>query len=127
LGYGTINETIQELAGDDLEGTVSGNFYDLGIDSEINKEFVAAIEEMSGVRPSHIEVQGYDAVKAICAAMTLADSTTDYGAIADAMHEIEVDSPRGLLKFGEDNKPSSATFYIQSVVDGKIEIIDTAN
>ena len=84
------------------------------IDTERNKDFVAAYQDAYDELPTVYAVQAYDAAAALDAAIDGAE-TTDGAGIAAALADIgEIDSPRGAWSFDADHNPDQP-YYLREV------------
>ncbi|WP_338452144.1 ABC transporter substrate-binding protein [Niallia oryzisoli] len=131
VGSGWLNaEDVrpqQKLAAEGIKSTL---FWDYHLDTEKNKSFVAAYEKAYDQRPSIESLEGYDAAAVIAKAIESLDGdVSDSKKVVDAIAAVELDSPRGPIKFDQESHNIIQNIYIMEteVVDGATEnkVIDT--
>lgn len=122
---GVMTQEYAKLGGANMDGAISGDIYSASETSAANQEFVKDFEDKYSRTPGKVELTHYEAVKAICAAMTSAKSDSDYDAIAAAMSGLKLDTPRGVLSFGDKGRARATAFYIQQAKDGVLGVIDS--
>lgn len=122
---GVVSQGVIDAAGGAMDGVITGDVYSSNVDTPANKAFVAAMEEeYPGVEVTKVMELNYEGVYALCDAMTAAGTSTDQEAIADAMREISIETPRGMVTFGELGRAQAPGFFIQEVRDGELHVID---
>jgi branched-chain amino acid transport system substrate-binding protein len=105
------------LVGNEGNRAISGAAWNVNNPSGSNRQFVADYEAEYGAPPDQLAAQAYAAVKALAAALRLADST-DRATIRAALDAIEfVESPLGLLTFDDHRNPNHSP-VIQVVENG---------
>jgi branched-chain amino acid transport system substrate-binding protein len=121
---GVVTTSSVETAGPDINGIITGDIYAPSLESEANQAFVKEFSSRyDGKLPGKGELTSYEALLAIAAAMEQAGSDTDYDAIAEAMRNLELDTPRGVLRFGDKGRASTESFFIQTVENGELVVL----
>jgi branched-chain amino acid transport system substrate-binding protein len=121
---GVVTTSSVQTAGQDINGIITGDIYAPSLDTEANQAFVEKFSARNeGKLPGKGELTSYEALLAIAAAMDEAGRDTDYPAIAKAMNDLELDTPRGRLTFGDKGRASAESFFIQTVEDGELVVL----
>ncbi len=111
-------------------GIKASIFWDYSLDTAENKAFVKAYEKKYNARPSIESAEGYDAAMIIAEAIKqLKGDVSDPDKVVEAISSIELNSPRGPIKFDKETHNVIQNLYIveTSVVNGATEnkVIDT--
>lgn len=123
---GVVSQNIIDATGEAMNGVLTGDVYSPGIDNEHNEQFVRAMnEKFPDAAITKVQELNYEGIYALCDAMTSANSKTDQEAIAEAMRRLSVETPRGLVTFGEKGRAQAPGFFIQEVRDGELHVIQT--
>jgi branched-chain amino acid transport system substrate-binding protein len=111
---GSINPLALKLAEGKLEGVITADNYVPTLDSPANKAFIAALEKrFPGEVPQFYQTLGYDAITVIAMSMQAAGTADDWQKIAEAMHRLSYDSPRGRLTFDEKGQVKLDVFLVK--------------
>jgi branched-chain amino acid transport system substrate-binding protein len=87
------------------------------LDTPANKAFVDAYKAANGKMPSEYTVQGYDAAKALMAAVD--SGATDRASLAQALRRVKFESPRGPVEIDPATDNIVQNIYIyETVKDG---------
>lgn len=117
---GGINPTLLKLGGESVNGLVASDNYVPASTSEANQLFLDRLAKRYPEDPPQLyHAVAYDAIMVIAEAMNAAGTADEWEKIAEAMHEVSYDSPRGPLTFDEKGQVALAPFLVQ-VVDGKM-------
>ncbi|MFO8074527.1 MAG: ABC transporter substrate-binding protein [Egibacteraceae bacterium] len=128
LGHGALTDEEvlaqqQALA----DGAITSLHYSAALDTPEARAFVAAFEEAYGRPASWAAEAGYAAAMVIDAALTGQDQATR-ARIIDALGEVEVDAPRGPLRFDEYGQ-AVHDVHVREVVEGpdawRNEVVET--
>lgn len=115
----SINATTEKLGGASLNGVISSDNWLPSLESPANKAFLAAFKEaFPEDQPQFYHAVGYDSIMVIALAMEKAQTADDWKKIAEAMHGLTYESPRGTLTFDEKGQLKLKTF-LTVVKDGK--------
>jgi branched-chain amino acid transport system substrate-binding protein len=96
-----FDESLLQQMGDDVIGSLSGNWYSAQLDNEINKRFVAAIQRDYKVDPGVYAAETYLCGEVLDhAAKAIGGKLEDKNALNKALHEAKVpDTLRGPVSF----------------------------
>jgi branched-chain amino acid transport system substrate-binding protein len=96
-----FDESLLQQMGDDVIGSLSGNWYSAQLDNEINKRFVAAIQRDDKVDPGVYAAETYLCGEVLDhAAKAIGGKLEDKNALNKALHEAKVpDTLRGPVSF----------------------------
>ncbi|MEQ5803126.1 ABC transporter substrate-binding protein [Halomonas sp. H10-9-1] len=126
LGSGFLTEgniTAMDGAG---EGVLTTMHYAETLDSEANRSFVSAYQDAYGVAPDTYSVQGYDTGAMLVQALeAVGGNTEDRDALIEALAQVELESPRGLMSFSNSHHPIQ-NVYLREIRDGQHEVVGTA-
>ncbi len=126
LGSGFLTEGNVKALGDAGEGVLTTLHYAETLDSEANNAFVSAYEEAYGEMPDTYSVQGYDTGAMLVQALeSVSGNTEDRDALIEALANVELESPRGLMSFSDSHHPIQ-NVYLREIRDGKHEVVDVA-
>lgn len=101
LGHGGLtDEEVLAQQRSIADGIVTGSTYSAALDSPENAEFVAAFRDAYGRAPSRYAESGYAAAMMLDEALSGANRASP-ATITDALRDVEVDAPRGPLRFDE--------------------------
>ncbi|MCH4565536.1 MULTISPECIES: ABC transporter substrate-binding protein [Halomonas] len=126
LGSGFLTEGNLGALGDAGEGVLTTLHYADTLDSDANRQFVAAYQEAYGKVPDAYAVQGYDTGMMLAQALDkVAGNTEDKEALIAALASVELESPRGLMSFSDSHHPIQ-NVYLREIRDGKHEVVDVA-
>ncbi len=110
----SFDQGILKAVGPAAVGAKNSSHWSKDLDFPGNKPFVEAFEKEYGRLPSLYAVQGFDTASLILSAMKKA-SIKDTDAFRAALKEADFDSPRGKLKFG-NNQHLIQTIYVREVI-----------
>ena len=127
IPYGNlaVDEGTAKNMGADAAGIYISASYITGIDSAENQAFLAAMAEHFGddlKTPNDLSVPQYEAVYLYKAALEKAGST-DPQAVIDALGEVEVMGPRGLIKMNKQRHAPLTMYLGQVQDDGSVAVI----
>ncbi|MBU8908207.1 ABC transporter substrate-binding protein [Desertibacillus haloalkaliphilus] len=125
-----VGEDVRPAQGDSPEGAIVSIFWDYNLDTPENIAFVEAYEAKYDERPSIESLEGYDAARIIVEALeSIEGDTSDPDQIVEAISQVEIDSPRGHIRFDQDTHHIIQNMYITETVieDGQTEnyVIDS--
>ena len=93
-GSGFVTSPLYVAAeGDAAVGVIASLHYVPTVDNELNTKFVETYKAAQDKAPSEFTIQGYDAAKALMAAID--SGASDRASIAEALRGLTFDSPRG--------------------------------
>lgn len=117
-GSGFLTSPLYVAAeGDAAVGVIASLHYVPTLDNAANKAFVAAYSAANGKMPSEYTVQGYDAAKALMAAID--SGASDRASIAAALRKVKFESPRGPVEIdGATNNIVQNIYVYETVKDG---------
>jgi branched-chain amino acid transport system substrate-binding protein len=100
-GFTQFDESLLQQMGDEVIGSISGNWYSAVLDNPINKRFVAAIQRDYKVDPGVYAAETYLCGEVLDhAAKQIGGKVEDKAALNKALHEAKVpDTLRGPLSF----------------------------
>lgn len=110
----SFDQGILKAVGQNAVGAQNTSHWSKDLDFPGNKTFVEAFQKEYGRLPSLYAVQGYDTASLILSAMKKA-SVKDTDAFRAAIKEADFDSPRGKLKFG-NNQHLIQKIYVREVI-----------
>lgn len=114
-GSGFVTSPLYVAAeGDAAVGVVAALHYVPTVDNETNNAFVATYKEAQGKAPSEFTIQGYDAAKALMAAVD--SGASDRASIAKALRGLKFDSPRGPVEIDAATNNIVHDVYIYETV-----------
>lgn len=119
------NAEFPKAIGEKTEGILSPTGYAPEADVETNKEFVEAYTKMTGNPPGEDEANAYTTGQVVAAAVEAVECAEQgecQEKLVKWLHENEVQTVVGPLKWDEAGRPQSA-HMIQQYVDGKIKIV----
>ena len=106
-----------DAQGASAEGVITALHYVPTIDNAENAAFVAAFREANGRTPSEYAVQGYDAARALSAA--LASGARDRETLAAALRQVSFEGPRGALSIDPATNNVVQPIYVYETVTGE--------
>jgi branched-chain amino acid transport system substrate-binding protein len=100
-GFTQFDESLLQQMGDEVIGSISGNWYSAVLENEINKKFVAAIQRDYKVDPGVYAAETYLCGEVLDhAAKQIGGKVEDKNALNKALHEAKVpDTLRGPVSF----------------------------
>lgn len=110
----SFDQGILKAVGPSAVGALNTSHWNKDLDFAANAPFVKSFQAEYGRLPSLYAVQGFDTANLILSAMGKA-SVKDTDAFRAALKEADFDSPRGRLKFG-NNQHLIQTIYVREVV-----------
>ena len=117
----SFDQGILQAVGDAALGVQNSSQWNKDLDNAANKKFVAGFQEKYGRLPSLYASQGYDAAKAIGAALkATGGDMSDKGAFRDAMRKADFESTRGNFAFGPNHHPIQDIYVREVVKEGDI-------
>jgi branched-chain amino acid transport system substrate-binding protein len=118
-----IGEQYAEGVGEEnTEGVMTATSWDEGLETPGNQEFAAAHEELHGVPPGEEAASAYVTAEIIQKAVEAVGSVDDQAALADWLHNNEVETIIGTLSWDEAGRPQGGNL-IGQWQGGNIEII----
>ncbi len=127
LGSGFMTEGNLTALGEAGEGVLTTLHYAETLESEENRTFVSAYEAAYGETPDAYAVHGYDTGAMLAEAFTTVEGDTrDRDALFAALAEVELDSPRGPLRFSASHHPIQ-NVYLREIRDGRHEVLSVAH
>ncbi len=117
IGPGDItDDDVINQMNDTMLGIVTSGQYSAAHPSAVNKAFVEGFKRMSnGLRPDHVGVAAYDAMRLIYAALGKTGGKTDGDALLAAMKGMAWESPRGPIAIDADTRDIVQNVYIRRV------------
>jgi branched-chain amino acid transport system substrate-binding protein len=115
-GDGCFDPQFIKAAGPDAEGTLVTFIPDQEKLSSA-KAVVAALKGRSGGRLGPYALYAYSAANVVLQGMAKAQST-DSIAVAKALHQMEVNTPFGMMKFDDKNDPQQSPYVMWKVENG---------
>lgn len=129
IPYGNlaVDEGTAKSMGADASGIFIAASYITSIDSKENKDFLAAMEAKFGgdlKTPNDLSVPQYEAVYAYKAAVEKAGST-DPEAVIQALGEVNVTGPRGVITMNKQRHAPLTMYLGQVLDDGSVKVIQS--
>lgn len=127
LPYGNlaVDEGTAASMGSIAEGIYISASYVTAIDSDANREFLAAMEAHFGdtlSTPNDLSVPQYEAVMAYAAAVEQA-GTTDTAAVIAALGDVTVEGPRGTIIMSHQRHAPLTMYLGQVTASGEVDVI----
>lgn len=118
-GYGYIvSEDLLHAEGAAAEGVNSGLNWAYGLDTPMNKEFVAKWLKKYGTSPSVDSVAGYVGAHVVWDAFKkLGGKVTSQEALSNAVLQTKIDTPRGPISFDPATRNVIQNIYIREVAE----------
>ncbi|MEQ8895593.1 MAG: ABC transporter substrate-binding protein [Roseovarius sp.] len=114
-GSGFVTSPLYVAAeGDAAVGVIAALHYVPTVDNEINNAFVETYKAAQNKAPSEFTIQGYDAAKALMAAVD--SGASDRASIAKALRGLKFDSPRGAVEIDAATNNIVHDVYIYETV-----------
>ena len=127
LGSGFMTEGNLTALGDAGEGVLTTLHYAETLVSEKNQSFVSAYQEAYGDMPDAYAVHGYDTGAMLIQALDAVEgNTTDREALIAALAAVELQSPRGPLRFSKSHHPIQ-NIYLREIRNGRHEVLSVAH
>ncbi|MCH4565373.1 ABC transporter substrate-binding protein [Halomonas sp. EGI 63088] len=127
LGSGFLTEGNLAALGGAGEGVLTTLHYAETLDSKENRAFVSAFEAAYGETPDAYAVHGYDTGTMLAQALeAVGGDTADRDALIEALAEVELQSPRGPLRFSDSHHPIQ-NIYLREIRDGRHEVVEVAH
>lgn len=129
IPYGNlaVDEGTAKAMGADATGIFIAASYLTSIASPENKAFLAAMEAKFGgdlKTPNDLSVPQYEAIYAYKAAVEMAGST-DPEAVIDALDDVKVTGPRGVIQMNKQRHTPLTMYLGQVEADGSVSVIQT--
>lgn len=129
IPYGNlaVDEGTAKAMGADATGIFIAASYLTSITSPENKAFLAAMEAKFGgdlKTPNDLSVPQYEAIYAYKAAVEMAGST-DPEAVIDALDDVKVTGPRGVIQMNKQRHTPLTMYLGQVEADGSVSVIQT--
>lgn len=129
IPYGNlaVDEGTARNMGADASGIYISASYITGINSEANKDFLAAMEEHFGSdmeTPNDLSVPQYEAVYLYKLAVEKAGSA-DPEKVIEALAEVSFDGPRGTIRMDKQRHAPLTMYLAQVQPDGGIELVSS--
>ncbi|GGF03939.1 ABC transporter substrate-binding protein [Stappia taiwanensis] len=121
----SMDHAILKAVGDAAEGLNVSGAWNVDLDNDTNRAFVASFEEAYGRAPTMYAAQGYDTALAIASALKeTGGDVDDTEAFRAAMLATEFQSTRGSFSFGTNQHPVQDWYAMQVVRDdaGKLAL-----
>ncbi len=117
-GYGyLVEEDVLLAQGGAAEGVYSGLNWAYGLDTPMNKAFVAAWRKQFNAVPSTDSVAGYVGAQVVWEAFKkLGGKIPSQEALSDAILQTKIETPRGPISFDPDTRNVIQNIYIREVV-----------
>ncbi|MDM8168898.1 ABC transporter substrate-binding protein [Roseovarius sp.] len=114
-GSGFVTSPLYVAAeGDAAVGVIASLHYVPTVDNELNTKFVETYKAAQDKAPSEFTIQGYDAAKALMAAID--SGASDRASIAEALRGLTFDSPRGPVEIDAATNNIVQDVYIYETV-----------
>lgn len=127
LGSGFMTEGNLAALGDAGEGVLTTLHYAETLESDENQNFVSAYQEAYGEMPDAYAVHGYDTGAMLIQALDAVEgNTADRDALIEALAIVELQSPRGPLRFSESHHPIQ-NIYLREIRNGRHEVLSVAH
>ena len=120
---GSVTPALLQVAGPAAEGAFTMDVWAPAVVNDANKKFVAAFQAKYGELPSKVDFLAFESIWVLGQAMRKAGTATDTAKIADTLRANTWESPRGPLRF-VDNQAVAAGFVNLAVKDGRIVVVD---
>jgi branched-chain amino acid transport system substrate-binding protein len=130
IPYGNmaIDEGTAQSMGSDAAGMIFAASYITSLDTPENKAFLAAMQKKFGnamKTPNDLSVPQYDGIYLYKAAAEKAGST-DSEKVVEALGQVSVKGPRGVIKVDPINRHAALNMYLGQIqADGSLNIIKT--
>ena len=129
IPYGNlaVDEGTAKAMGADATGIFIAASYITGIESEENRDFLAAMEEKFGDElktPNDLSVPQYEAIHTYKAAVEAA-GTTEPQAVIDALGNASYTGPRGTITMNKQRHAPLTMYLGQVQDDGSVEVIES--
>ncbi|MCA1299481.1 ABC transporter substrate-binding protein [Stappia indica] len=121
----SMDHAILKAVGDAAEGLNVSGAWNVDLDNDTNRAFVASFEEAYGRAPTMYAAQGYDTALAIASALKeTGGDVDDTEAFRAAMLATGFDTTRGSFSFGKNQHPVQDWYAMQVVRDdaGKLAL-----
>ena len=108
------DDTKFHLTGDDAIGLISASNYYLGLNSSLNRRFVADFRASapSQLNPDFVAVSAYDTLAAIYRAVEAQHGNVDLDKTVDFLGHLKMDSPRGPIEIDPQTRDVVQNVYI---------------
>lgn len=111
-------EHLLPALGDAARGAITGHSWLPALDTPENREFQRAYGGRYGLLPDDVALDGYDAGRAIVAALQrTGGDAADRAALAHALTAVSFASPRGPFRFDPATRQAVGTLYVREVKD----------
>jgi len=131
-GNGFNTYQVSQQAGSDGLGAQSGSAYYVGIDTQINKDFVAAYQAKFGQKPDQIAAQAYAAVFIFAEAAKKANLELSSSSLAadrtklrDALKSVSVNTPFGQFSFTATHDVKQTIYVVAMDGSGGFSLVST--
>ncbi|MDI5984017.1 ABC transporter substrate-binding protein [Halomonas sp. M4R5S39] len=122
LGSGFLTEGNLAAIGEAGEGVMTTLHYAETLDTPQNRAFVEAYRDAYGELPDAYAVQGYDTGMLLLQAMeAVGGDTGDQDRLIEALSSVQLDSPRGPLRFSGSHHPIQ-NIYLREIRNGRHEV-----
>ena len=119
LGSAGFDEAELGTHGGGSLGVFTASDWAFGLQNPANEAFVKAFEADYGYPPGAIAMRSYDAARLLNVAFGAVKSEgPDMAALADAIKQADIDSPRGKFSFGNNNFPIGDLYLTKIEADG---------
>jgi branched-chain amino acid transport system substrate-binding protein len=120
---GSVTPALLQVAGPAAEGAFTMDVWAPAGANDTNKKFVSAFQAKYNELPSKVDFLAFESIWVLGQAMRKAGTSTDTAKIAATLREGSWDSPRGAVRF-VDNQAVAAGFVNLAVKDGRIDIVN---
>jgi branched-chain amino acid transport system substrate-binding protein len=129
IPYGNlaVDEGTAKSMGADAAGIFISASYVTSIDSDANKNFLAAMQKKFGAElrtPNDLSVPEYEGIYLYKAAVEKAGST-DTAAVLAALAEVSITGPRGTVSMSKQHHAPLTMYLGQVKADGSVTVVDT--
>ncbi|MEJ8574500.1 ABC transporter substrate-binding protein [Microbaculum marinum] len=125
----SLEQRVMEAVGEASLGVSTSSHWNIDLDNEANKTFVAEFREKYNREPTVYASQGYDTAKLIASALqaTGGNVLDDKDAFRAALKKADFASVRGDFRFANNNHPIHDWYAIKAEKgdDGKLQLVTT--
>ena len=118
---GSVSPALVQVAGPAAEGAFTLDIWAPTMKTETNRKFVAAYQAKFKAPPGKVDFLGFESMWVLGQAIRTAGTVTDTAKLAATLRQGTWDSPRGSLRF-PDNQATSDKWVALVVKDGKITV-----
>ncbi|GGX97070.1 ABC transporter substrate-binding protein [Litchfieldella qijiaojingensis] len=127
LGSGFLTDGNLSALGEAAEGVLTTLHYAETLDTPENHAFVEAYQANYGVMPDTYAVHGYDTGMMLSQALDkVAGNIEDKDALIEALAGVELESPRGPMRFSASHHPIQ-NIYLREIREGRHVVVGIAS